>query len=391
MATALLCYWFDMSWAEGTKHDVVGGISFFIAAMVMVILSRFLAPPPQGKAVVGEYGTYGVYGSYGNAGSYGGYGGYGAYHAANDPKDEEEVISASAEEQRELFFSRIAKIRSGVYVCLGLMFLAQMMIIQRYAVRSRIQHVISQNRTSLDNFPGQVGEFQRVYWGELPELAVRILRPSESYVAWYTSPDGRYINLIINFWEPSIGFNTNNWVFPHSPDVCFRESGWGLAYSPEVPDFLQDPYEIMYSRMYENPTLGRKQMVLYWYNKDYVTIMMNQQLEDNVEHGTLRNYLDRLGHVVNSWRTPKEYSRFQYSVGIYVQDQGDPEASIAMAQQFARDLRQHLPRFGIRPLQHVNLDNPNELQDDIPEQADAEAEEVESLDLTALDLLVPAE
>jgi len=388
VATALLCHWFDMTWAEGTKHDVVGGISFFLASMVMVLLSRFLAPPPQGKDVVGEYGTYGVYGHYGTAsgyGAYGGYGygaygGYGAYHAANDTdEDEQNRTVLSAEEQREIFFTRISKVRMGVLLCIGLMFLGQLMIFQRYAVRSRIQHAISQNRMKLDTFPGEVGPFRRVYWGELPEQALRVLRPSESYVAWYTSRDGRHINLIINFWEPSVGFGSNAWIFPHSPDVCFREAGWRHDYNPEVPEHLEDPYEILYSRMYENPALGRKQMVLYWYNRDYVTILMNEQIQGNIQHGNLAGYLNRLHHVVNSWRSPKDYSRFQYSIGIYVQDQGDEQATIELTQEFARHLRGHLPAFGLQPLQKVEMEI-NRLAEGALEERDLDESGLEELE-----------
>mgnify|MGYP000288622266 CR=1 FL=1 len=355
VATALLCYWFDMSWAEGTRHDIVGGLSFFLVSMIMVLLSRFLAPPTQGREVVGEYGKYGVYGHYGSASGYGGYGGYGAYHAHNAP-EEEEVVHQSAAEQRDFYFSRISKLRVGIFLLLFGLFLGQLMIIQRYAVRSRVQHMIMLNRQPLDNFPGQIGPFQRVHWGELPDQALRILRPSESYVAWYSDNAGRYINVIINFWQPTLGFQGNVWVFPHAPDVCFREAGWRLDSRPEIPERLVDPYEMMYSQLWVNPALGRRQVVLYWYNKDFVTLMMNEQIRDNLAHGTASNYLNRMWHVWNSWRSPKDYSRFQYSVGIYVQEQGSIEETIELAQEFAYHLRGHLGTFGIRPLQRFEAE-----------------------------------
>ncbi len=100
VATALLCDWFGMSWASGTKHDVVGGISFFLSSMIMIVLARFLAPPLQKKVeTVGNYAAYGVYGAYGVSSGYG-YGGgssSAAYHADNDPEadeEEKEVIPA---------------------------------------------------------------------------------------------------------------------------------------------------------------------------------------------------------------------------------------------------------------------------------------------------------
>jgi exosortase len=358
VATALLCHWFDMSWAEGTKHDVVGGISFFIAAMIMVVLSRFLAPPPQGKDSFGDVGNYGVYGHYGNSGSYGTYGTYGAYHAANDSEEEQEVVSATAEEQREIYFSRISKVRLSVFICLAALFILQLMVFQRYSVRSRIQYILSQNRMSLDEFPGQVGPFNRIYWGELPEQAMRILRPSESYVAWYSAPNGQLVNVIINFWEPVLGFHGSTWSFPHSPDVCFREAGWQEIAQPPLPADMTFEHEIVYSRLYENATLGNRQMVLYWYNQDFVSIMMNQQIAENVQRGTWGSYTARLRHVLASWRSPKEYSRFQYSVGIYVQEQGTTEETIELAQQFARYLREKLPPFGLKPLQTMDLQDP---------------------------------
>ncbi|MCC5846554.1 MAG: exosortase/archaeosortase family protein [Verrucomicrobia bacterium] len=354
VATALLCDWFDMSWASGTKHDIVGGLSFFIVSMIMVILSRILAPPPQGKKdMYGDYGTYGVYGHYGS----GSYGSYGAYHSANDPEeDDEKAPQMEAEDQRELFFSRIAKVRTGVFVCLLLMGLGQLAIFQRYAVRSRVQYMISQNRDPLDAFPGEVGPFRRIYWGELPEDALRILRPSESYVAWYSSEDDRLINVIINFWEPVIGFHGNSWSFPHSPDVCFREAGWVLAETPELPDHLDNPNEVVFSRLYKNEILGTTQMVLYWYNRDQISMMMNEQIDENVTHGNFHSYLGRLSHVARSWKYPKEYSRFQYSVGIYVQEQRSVEDTIELAQEFAKHLREKTSQFGLRPLQEMDLD-----------------------------------
>ncbi len=354
VATALLCDWFDMSWASGTKHDIVGGLSFFIVSMIMVILSRILAPPPQGKKdMYGDYGTYGVYGHYGS----GSYGSYGAYHSANDPEDEDEgAPQMEASEQREFFFSRIAKVRTGVLVCLLLMGIGQLAIFQRYAIRSRVQYRISQDREPLDAFPGEIGPFRRIYWGELPDAALRVLRPSESYVAWYSSADDRLINVIINFWEPVIGFHGNSWSFPHSPDVCFREAGWVLAETPDLPPELDNPNEVVFSRLYQNELLGTTQMVLYWYNRDQISMMMNEQIDDNVEHGSFHSYLGRLGHVVRSWKYPKEYSRFQYSVGIYVQEQRSVEETIELAQEFAKHLRENTAQFGLRPLQEMDLD-----------------------------------
>jgi len=357
VATAVLCDWFGMAWASGRRHDAVGGASFFLASLIMIVLARILAPPPQGKSEVqGSYGTYGVYGSYGAASGYGSYGGpqSAAYHAANDPEEDEEkeeVVDAGT--QREFFFTRISRIRSGVYLLLLLMLLAQLALFQRYAVRSRVQYLIAQSRKSLDTFPGEVGPYKRIYWGELPEQALKILRPSESYVAWYTSPDNRLVNVIINFWEPVIGFNGTSWAFPHSPDVCFREAGWGIERQVEVPEDLRDEDEIMYSRLYANDQT--RQMVMYWYNRDEVTQIMNEFID------TESGYLDRMRHMVRSWSRPKDYSRFQYSIGIYVQEQGTVEETIELARDFSREIRSHLEEFGLQPLQKMDL---NQLEEE---------------------------
>ena len=361
VATALFCHWDgSMDWAEGTRHDIVGGASFFLVSMIMVVLARIFAPPPQGRKEggVGDYGTYGVYGHYGT----GSYGSYGAYHAANDPeKDEGEMEQKSAEEQREVFYSRIFRVRTGVFVLLGFLFLAQMSLFQRYAVRSRVQYMITQNRETLDTFPGEIGPYTRIFWGELPDQAVRILRPSESYVAWYSSREGKEISVIINFWQPVIGFSGNYWVFPHNPDVCFREAGWEKIAEPEDPEWWDEPNEVLYSRLYANEILRSHQMVLYWYNMDYVTMFMNQQIDENVQHGSWRHYTERLRHVARSWKYPKEYSRFQYSVGIYVQQQGTVEETIELARDFAKHLRGELEAFGLQPLQNFEEDRSDPL------------------------------
>ena len=232
VATAVLSDFFGMEWAIGTKHEIVGGASFFLSSIIMVILARVLAPPPQPKKeAYGSYGTYGVYGSYGAAGGYGSYGGpsTAAYHAANDPEaDDEEDEPEEAATQREYFFRRIQGIRVGVYALLFLLLLGQIALFQRYAVRSRVQHSIAQSRIDLDQFPGEIGEYSRIYWGELPEVALRILKPSESYVAWYASPDNKLVNVIINFWEPVIGFNGSSWAFPPLPRCLFSRGG--MAY-----------------------------------------------------------------------------------------------------------------------------------------------------------------
>ena len=377
VATALLCDWFGMSWASGTKHDVVGGISFFLSSIIMIVVARFLAPPQQRKVeTVGNYTAYGVYGSYGVSAGYG-YGGgssSAAYHADNDPEaNEEERDEVPAEFQREWFFSRLSRIRIAVFSLLTVMLLSQLVLYQRYAIRNRVQYEIAQKRLSLDVFPGQIGEYKRIYWGELPEVALRILKPSESYVAWYSSPDNQLINVVINFWKPVIGFNGSSWAFPHSPDVCFREAGWKIEEKVEVPDWLSNENEILYSRMYKNDQ--SRQMVLYWYNRDEVTKMMNSFIDIDsfdeeerdfdqtmsMEEEPARNlgtsYLSRLGHMVESWNRPKDYSRYQYSIGIYVPVQGEAEESIALAHDFAQTLRPTLPPFGLKPLQELNLDN----------------------------------
>ncbi len=387
VATALLCDWFDMSWASGTKHDIVGGVSFFLSSIIMIILARVLAPPLQKKIeTVGSYSSYGVYGTYGMSSGYG-YGGgssNAAYHADNDPEagEDENKEFESAESQRETFFQRISRIRLGVYALLILMLLGQLTLYQRYAIRNKIQYDISQQRLSLDVFPGQIGQFKRIYWGELPEVALRILKPSESYVAWYATPDNRHVNVIINFWEPVIVFNGSSWAFPHSPDVCFREAGWQIEQVVPMPEEMTNPYEVLYSRLYKNQQ--SRQMVLYWYNRDEVTRIMNEFINVDLEseeeqlfaeemdprtRETMEaarkasdaagdaSYFARMRHMVRSWSRPKDYSRYQYSVGIYVPEQGTVEDTIALAQEFALNLRGQLPPFGLKPLQQMNLND----------------------------------
>lgn len=372
VATALLCDWFDMSWASGTKHDIVGGASFFLSSIIMIVLARVLAPPLSKKVeTVGSYSTYGVYGSYGVSSGYG-YGGgssAAAYHADNDPEaDEDEHQFVSAEEQRESFFSKISRIRLSVVVLLLMMLLSQLVLFQRYAIRNRVQFEIAQQRLSLDMFPGNVGKFRRIYWGELPEVALRILKPSESYVAWYATPNDRHVNLIINFWEPVIGFNGSSWAFPHSPDVCFRDAGWQIEQRVDVPESLQDPYEVMYSRLYKNDQ--SRQMVLYWYNRDEVVMFMNEFIDNHPNQDrdemvlaldefvdTEKGYFNRVKHMVRSWNRPKDYSRYQYSVGIYVPEQGSVEETVQLAQDFAIELRKQIAPFGLKPLQRMNLDD----------------------------------
>jgi exosortase len=378
IVTAILCDFAGMDWAAGTKHELVGGASFFLSAIILVLLSTILAPPPQPKKEAqGSYGTYGVYGSYGAAGGYGTYGGAStaAYHAANDPEAEEEgKEEIDAGTQREYYFSRIESVRMGVFAILTLMLIGQLALFQRYAIRSRVQYNIAQSRKSLDEFPGEMGQYKRIYWGELPETALQILNPSESYVGWYATPDNKLINVIINFWEPVIGFNGNSWAFPHSPDVCFREAGWVIEEPVPVPADLQDSDEIMYSRMYQNNV--NRQMVLYWYNRDEVTRFMNEFINEDLaddsdpegmvvapsgdtsEYGkTDSSYMARMRHMVRSWSRPKDYSRYQYSIGIYVQEQGTREETIELAQSFARELRKHIKPFGLMPLQKMNMDN----------------------------------
>lgn len=399
VATALLCDWFGMSWASGTKHDIVGGVSFFLSSIIMIILARVLAPPMQKKIeTVGSYASYGVYGTYGMSGGYG-YGGgssNAAYHADNDPEagDEETNDFETAEVQRETFFQRISRIRLAVYLLLILMLMGQLILFQRYAIRNKVQYDISQQRLSLDVFPGTIGDFKRIYWGELPEVALRILKPSESYVAWYATHDNRHVNVVINFWEPVIGFNGSSWAFPHSPDVCFREAGWQIEQVVPLPDALSDDYEIMYSRLYKNDQ--SRQMVLYWYNRDEVTRIMNEFINvvlegegdqlfaeevDPRQREAIEvaraasdargdsSYLARMRHMVRSWSRPKEYSRYQYSVGIYVPEQGSVEETVALAQEFALSLRKQLPPFGLKPLQEIDLN-------DIPGSLEIKREDV---------------
>jgi exosortase len=370
VATALLCDWFGMSWASGTKHDVVGGVSFFLSSIIMIILARVLAPPLQKKVdTVGAYNSYGVYGGYGVSSGYG-YGGgtaAAAYHADNDPEAEEGAQEfISAEKQRESFFSRISPIRVSVILLLLIMLLSQLVLFQRYAIRNRVQYEISRQRLSLDIFPGNIGKYRRTHWGELPEIALRVLKPSESYVAWYTSPDNRHVNVVINFWEPVIGFNGASWAFPHNPDLCFREAGWEIEQRvDDLPPGLEDPYEILYSRLYRNDQ--SRQMVLYWYNRDEVVMFMNEFIDDHDREEVAlmmenfvdneKGYFNRLRHMVRSWSRPRDYSRYQYSVGIYVPEQGTVEETIELAMDFALELRKQISPFGLKPLQNMNLEN----------------------------------
>lgn len=116
-------------------------------------------------------------------------------------------------------------------------------------------------------------------------------------------------------------------------------------------------------------------MVLYWYNRDEVSRMMNEFIDEDLQVARSEReaeifaslarlasqndggYLVRLRHMVRSWSRPKDYSRYQYSVGIYVPEQGSVEETVSLAQDFAVQIRPMLAAFGLKPLQDLDLDN----------------------------------
>ena len=175
----------------------------------------------------------------------------------------------------------------------------------------QLRSAIVDTRESLDSFPSELEGFKRIYWGELPLQATQILNPSESYVAWYTTPDNKLVNIIMLYWEPEENEDVEGGKRPVSPDQAFREAGWKQEKKFDVPEGLKTNQEIVYARIYSKDHL--RQTVLFWYNED-----------------------------------PKESKKQpRYSVGIYVTEQGTLEEDIQFTTNFAHELRKHLEPFGL--------------------------------------------
>ncbi len=177
-------------------------------------------------------------------------------------------------------------------------------------------------RISLDSFPSEFDGFKRIYWGELPLEALQILKPSESYVAWYTTLNNKVVNVIMLFWGPEENKEVEGGKRPVSPDQAFQEAGWKLDKNFDIPKSLKTNQEIVYARIYSNSQ--SRQIVLYWYNK-----------------------------------VPNEAEKQpRYSVGIYVTGHGTQEDDIELITDFAHELRKNLKSFGLTPPQKQKFLDP---------------------------------
>gem|GEM_PF-6967694 len=176
-------------------------------------------------------------------------------------------------------------------------------------------------RKTLNEFPGELGEFKRIYWGDLPEDALDLLKPSERYVAWYSNSKNELVNVIILYWEKEHLAQKGEAWMPPFPDDVFSESGWEVNTRPEIPDVLDVKNLSAMHRIYRKET--ERKRVLWWTNA------RGKAAED---------------------QTPSRLKDTAvFSIGVYIQEFEGGKGFHKILESFLADFLNVLAPFGLVP------------------------------------------
>ena len=208
----------------------------------------------------------------------------------------------------------------------------------RYTQRDAYLALIESQRTSLQTFPDQLGPYRCVE-REMPEVMekqTRILNFTDHFYGTFIGPENTTFNVLVMYWDPLRIRRLRQWVYPHSPDVCFPSAGWS-----DVEKFPSDTalYDIerewLLTRLYRKSGEGR--IVYFWNTKTFS------------QHTPWRKptYPERLQGVFESWRTPLEFMGVQYSIAIYLDSGSDEASGIQAAADFATRLKPALVPYGV--------------------------------------------
>ncbi len=109
-------------------------------------------------------------------------------------------------------------------------------------------------------FPKKIGEWQGTE-GRFDKKVYDVLGVDDSFLGEYTTPDGRYVQLYVGFYQ-----SQKEGDLIHSPKNCLPGSGWNITKTSiiklDVPG--NKPSKINVIKL-DISNGGEKQVVLYWF------------------------------------------------------------------------------------------------------------------------------
>lgn len=187
------------------------------------------------------------------------------------------------------------------------------------------------DRKPLAEFPKIVGDFTLAKQRSLLKDHLDLLSPSDYTIVSYQNSAGAKVELRVIYWSPGSrrGKGIKKGVRSHFPDVCYP--AWGFERIPDFDLELRNEEvtgQGLSARLFSKA--GRRESVVFWY-KDVP--------------GKLSN---RFAYLLQSWKDPSVNKEgAQYVVTIVTDGSDSPDLARRTLLDFANELGQILPEFGI--------------------------------------------
>ncbi len=112
---------------------------------------------------------------------------------------------------------------------------------------------------NFENFPGNIGPWQGRMDQFDPEV-YNVLGVDDSILMNFRSPDNRYVNLYVGFYQ-----SQKEGDLIHSPKNCMPGAGWNIVKSRIEPVTFPETGKTMDVILLELEKGSQKQLVLYWF------------------------------------------------------------------------------------------------------------------------------
>ena len=193
---------------------------------------------------------------------------------------------------------------------------------------------------SLRGLPTSLGVFDLIERSELDAKSASILNPSSSYLARWSDLDGTRIHVMVFRWSPQRLGVYGSTFKPHSPEVCYPNSGWQMddSVNPTLP--MSEGSEAEgFRRVFQQG--NHRRLVLFVKNQDPGAAFA-QEFPSPVRA--------RWAALVRSWNEADLELGAQFSVSVAVDIQpGDSVAHAeAVARHFMRLWAQELVPYDMR-------------------------------------------
>lgn len=295
--SAILAHRFGEHWAEGWRHETLGIVTLTLALFALLGIGLRIGRDDPSRR-------------------------------PDDPHGMSESVDYLLQHRRML-----SALLGGFLLALAGRYLVQ----RHYDARDRYLGFLEEQRQPLEGFPDRIGAY-RCIDRVMPEVIVKqtaSLHFTDAFYGTFVGPERTPFEVLVMYWDPLQIRHKRQWVYPHSPDVCFPSAGWKVAQKyPADPALFDVDREWLLTRLYRKSDAGR--IIYYWNNKTFAQRNPHRK----------PSYRDRFAGVFGSWKQPRDFMGVQYSIAIYT-DAGDrEEMTRASVRDFARELKPALVPYG---------------------------------------------